>query len=76
MNVAVSKQERAQRWLDDQIAARCPVKVVCAKCGDTVGRYRPGRVGMPSLERPSVSYKCFRTGCRTETVIVLGEQID
>lgn len=72
----VSKQARAQQWLDETIAQRCPIKVVCAKCGDTVGRYRPGRVAMPSAERPSVNFKCVRAGCRTETVVVLGEAID
>jgi hypothetical protein len=73
--VAVSKQERAQQWLDNALD-QFPVKVRCANCGETIGRYRPGRVAMPSLARPAVNFKCTRTGCRTASVIVLGETIE
>ena len=74
-DVAVSKQERAQRWIDDALE-QLPERVICQGCGEVVGRYRPGRVAVPSLQRPSVPFKCIRSGCRTVTVVVLSETID
>ena len=75
MTVAASKQEHAQQWLNAALD-RFEVKVACTGCGQTVGRYRPGRVALPSLSRPAVNFRCMRAGCHTETVHILGEHIE
>ena len=69
-----SKQAQATQWLDEALDA-LPIKIKCGQCGETVGRYQPGRVQVPSVSRPAVNFKCVRPGCRTETVVILGETI-
>jgi hypothetical protein len=60
----------------DEILEQFPNKVVCAKCGKTVGHYRPGRVAQPSLVLPTAHFKCFRPGCHFDAVVVLSETIE
>jgi len=73
--VALSKQARAEHWLEEALE-QFPIKVLCPNCRKTIGRYRPGRVERASRVLPTVNFKCTRVGCRTEAVVVLSETIE
>jgi hypothetical protein len=76
---ATREVERAREALRVAAALRDAragsIVVPCAKCGETVGHYRPGVVTTPSEKRPEVICKCTRSGCRGLTVVALDEVV-
>lgn len=73
--MALSTVERAERLVDEVNDQIGDVKVTCGACGKTVAYVRLGIVAHPSKRRPALRVRCFRAGCRYETLVILDEVI-